>query len=543
MSFDKLIRSPILLDNSLKEIKILKTRKVSVTNKLVPVSNATITLDDVENGIEIRNFVKIFDSKGLLGIYRVSGLANQYTKEQQLKLEHGIVTLRDDIVVLAENVEKIEGNPEKILDSILAMQTGSVKWIKGNIDSNTNSLNISIDAAGNNLLEVLTSLAEELDEYKIIFDHSGSQWKIGIEKLSINANSVFRLSRNIVDSDISVSYDDSELCTRVKAGAAGYIEASTVNIWGKITNDLDIDDDVTEEDAKSYANKYLDQHKNPSMNIQLTAIKLKELTGESIDDFDVGYLSKVILPDYDTVINQRIVEIQISDLLNGYENQKVSLANRTKTLKKMLAAQEKENKSLRKQVTKNRRGGGGTKKKLEEVAERLNDAWIEIDRNKAEIALRAYSTTVEDINTRTSRVEVTLNGTETTIGLVAKVEENNNEISSAKIEINGVKSQITLKADKTVVDGILSTGLAGVGTLSANNVAGNKGNFDSLSINGNPVVSNTQTMVTSVTFPTYEEDTIYYKNHSNVNSSKLVLTPTKKIKGSYNTATIVYLAT
>ena len=139
MSFDKLIRSPILLDNSLKEIKILRTRKVSVTNKLVPVSNATITLDDVENGIEIRNFVKIFDSKGLLGIYRVSGLANQYTKEQQLKLEHGIVTLRDDIVVLAENVEKIEGNPEKILDSILAMQTGSVKWIKGNIDSNTNS--------------------------------------------------------------------------------------------------------------------------------------------------------------------------------------------------------------------------------------------------------------------------------------------------------------------------------------------------------------------------------------------------------------------
>lgn len=543
MSFDKLIRSPILLDNSLKEIKILRTRKVSVTNKLVPVSNATITLDDVEDGIEIRNFVKIFDSKGLLGIYRVSGLANQYTKEQQLKLEHGIVTLRDDIVVLAENVEKIEGNPEKILDSILAMQTGSVKWIKGNIDSNTNSLNISIDAAGNNLLEVLTSLAEELDEYKITFDQSGSQWKIGIEKLSINANSVFRLSRNIVDSDISVSYDDSELCTRVKAGAAGYIEASTVNIWGKITNDLDIDDDVTEEDAKSYANKYLDQHKNPSMNIQLTAIKLKELTGESIDDFDVGYLSKVILPDYDTVINQRIVEIQISDLLNGYENQKVSLANRTKTLKKMLAAQEKENKSLRKQVTKNRRGGGGTKKKLEEVAERLNDAWIEIDRNKAEIALRAYSTTVEDINTRTSRVEVTLNGTETTIGLVAKVEENNNEISSAKIEINGVKSQITLKADKTVVDGILSTGLAGVGTLSANNVAGNKGNFDSLSINGNPVVSNTQTMVTSVTFPTYKEDTIYYKNHSNVNSSKLVLTPTKKIKGSYNTATIVYLAT
>ena len=543
MSFDKLIRSPILLDNSLKEIKILKTRKVSVTNKLVPVSNATITLDDVENGIEIRNFVKIFDSKGLLGIYRVSGLANQYTKEQQLKLEHAIVTLRDDIVVLAENVEKIEGNPEKILDSILAMQTGSVKWIKGNIDSNTNSLNISIDAAGNSLLEVLTSLAEELDEYKITFDQSGSQWKVGIEKLSINANSVFRLSRNIVDSDISVSYDDSELCTRVKAGAAGYIEASTVNIWGKITNDLDIDDDVTAEDAKSYANKYLDQHKNPSMNIQLTAIKLKELTGESIDDFDVGYLSKVILPDYDTVINQRIVEIQISDLLNGYENQKVSLANRTKTLKKMLAAQEKENKSLRKQVTKNRRGGGGTKKKLEEVAERLNDAWTEIDRNKAEIALRAYSTTVEDINTRTSRVEVTLNGTETTIGLVAKVEENNNEISSAKIEINGVKSQITLKADKTVVDGILSTGLAGVGTLSANNVAGNKGNFDSLSINGNPVVSNTQTMVTSVTFPTYEEDTIYYKNHSNVNSSKLVLTPTKKIKGSYNTATIVYLAT
>lgn len=178
---------------------------------------------------------------------------------------------------------------------------------------------------------------------------------------------------------------------------------------------------------------------------------------------------------------------------------------------------------------------------INEQANRIGEAEIELGKAKARISANEKSLT--DQGDRISSTEITLNGTESTIGLIAQVEANGQAISAASIEINGVKSQITLKANKTVVDGILSAGLTGVTLLSATKVAANNGNFDKLSINGDPVVLNSQTMVTGVTFPQYEENTIYYTDHSGNNKSMLVLTPKKKVTGSRTTATITYLST
>lgn len=178
---------------------------------------------------------------------------------------------------------------------------------------------------------------------------------------------------------------------------------------------------------------------------------------------------------------------------------------------------------------------------INEQANRIGEAEIELGKAKARISANEKSLT--DQGDRIRSTEITLNGTESTIGLIAKVEANGQAISAASIEINGVKSQITLKANKTVVDGILSAGLTGVTLLSATKVAANNGNFDKLSINGDPVVLNSQTMVTGVTFPQYEENTIYYTDHSGNNKSMLVLTPKKKVTGSRTTATIAYLST
>lgn len=178
---------------------------------------------------------------------------------------------------------------------------------------------------------------------------------------------------------------------------------------------------------------------------------------------------------------------------------------------------------------------------INEQANRIGEAEIELGKAKARISANEKSLT--DQGDRISSTEIVLNGTESTIGLIAQVEANGQAISAASIEINGVKSQITLKANKTVVDGILSAGLTGVTLLSATKVAANNGNFDKLSINGDPVVLNSQTMVTGVTFPQYEENTIYYTDHSGNNKSMLVLTPKKKVTGSRTTATIAYLST
>ena len=178
---------------------------------------------------------------------------------------------------------------------------------------------------------------------------------------------------------------------------------------------------------------------------------------------------------------------------------------------------------------------------INEQANKISETEIKLE--NATVRITANEKSLTDQGDRISSTEITLNGTESTIGLIAQVEANGQAISAASVEINGVKSQITLKANKTVVDGILSAGLTGVTLLSATKVAANNGNFDKLSIYGDPVVLNSQTMVTGVTFPQYEENTIYYKDHSGNNKSMLVLTPKKKVTGSRTTATIAYLST
>lgn len=189
----------------------------------------------------------------------------------------------------------------------------------------------------------------------------------------------------------------------------------------------------------------------------------------------------------------------------------------------------------------------------------------EIRMEDAEVSIAAAEKTLSSQGERLNTVEVDLNGSDSSIGLIAKVQQNTEEISSAnvkidganaaislkasktdldalgsrvtqaEIDIDGAKSQITLKANKTVVDGILSTGLAGVGTLSATNVAGNRGNFDSLSINGDSVVSHSVTVLKSVSLSAPKTTfTDYYGDQYTVVASASLTTKTE---------TIVYLST
>lgn len=189
----------------------------------------------------------------------------------------------------------------------------------------------------------------------------------------------------------------------------------------------------------------------------------------------------------------------------------------------------------------------------------------EIRMEDAEVSIAAAEKTLSSQGERLNTVEVDLNGSDSSIGLIAKVQQNTEEISSAnvridganaqislkasktevdalgsrvsqaEIDIDGAQSQITLKANKTVVDGILSTGLAGVGTLSATNVAGNRGNFDSLSINGDSVVSHSVTVLKSVSLSAPKTTfTDYYGDQYTVVASASLTTKTE---------TIVYLST
>lgn len=176
--------------------------------------------------------------------------------------------------------------------------------------------------------------------------------------------------------------------------------------------------------------------------------------------------------------------------------------------------------------------------RMDDLEGRTTSAEIALDGVNAAIALKASKTEVDALTTRVTQAEIDIDGANASITLKAsksEVNELGERVSQAEIDIDGAKSQITLKANKTVVDGILSTGLAGVGTLSATTVAGNRGNFDSLSINGDSVVSHSVTVLKSVSLSAPKTTfTDYYGDQYTVVASASLTTRSE---------TIVYLST
>lgn len=70
------------------------------------------------------------------------------------------------------------------------------------------------------------------------------------------------------------------------------------------------------------------------------------------------------------------------------------------------------------------------------------------------INMKADAKTVTDIGERLSSAEITLNGADGQIGLVGRVETAEGDIKSAEVKIDGLNSEIELKADSSVTDAL-----------------------------------------------------------------------------------------
>ena len=177
---------------------------------------------------------------------------------------------------------------------------------------------------------------------------------------------------------------------------------------------------------------------------------------------------------------------------------------------------------------------------------------------------------------RLSSTEILLNGSDTTIGLVAKVEANSEAISSANIRIDGQAAEIQLKVSKNgVISSINQTsesitisankvnlngyvtasdlsaevaninkffaGTAQAQRMDINNLTTQTFQATNVSLINYDCGWKTKTFVTGVSFPRYVEGTIYYKDQNGSNAHMTVLTPKKNSNGSVSSKEVVYL--
>lgn len=492
------IRLPRLLGPDLVEKARLHPDRASVTVSLSPLSTASMTLPEREGKASIRDYVEYYGPDGSLGIFRVASAQRTYGNKQQLNLEHGIVTLEDDMV---PEGTVLSGDMKAMLSTLLSFQSRRM-WTLCDVDVPGDLDNI--EAGMSNLLEAVLTIIGQDETAMLAFDQSVFPWVMHVRKKPSGIACECRLNRNL--SGVNVRLDDAELCTRVTVedadGAFHTYDADTIGTWGVVHKAITIEDgDDPEEEAK----KYLDAHKNPALSVELDALTLASLTGDALDSFVIGRMCRVALPEWQVAMDERIMSMTYTDLYGHPDQVRLTLSATRPDASTKLA-------TLQSVARKNSRGIAQNLKYYHELDDRaiimakdiellgediqlratkdelgkyLNEVWIELDADKAAITLNAqhinkvtnevtaageridglnatltqYAGIVDSQGTLLSGVQVRLNGIEQTITQQAgEFDKLGNLISGAQVKIDGLNQTITQQAGQISAQGNLISG-------------------------------------------------------------------------------------
>ena len=321
------VRLPRLLDAQLREVCRLHPVTLSINERLVPPHDASMTLPPGE-GAPFHAWVELYTIDGSAGVYRVSGASECYVITGDVDLEHSAAILGDTII---PGEGKYSGTCAEVLTAMLENQTtlinGQKPWVLGTCAKSA-SIEYAYDC--NNILSAMTEVVgDEKDGYALEFDDThGFPWRVNVVSVETTASCEGRLSRNL--ESVSVSISDDEFCTRIYCKSLPephYIDGPTVGVWGIITKTITAGEGVTAESLKSYITRYLEDHKNPRISIEINGVDLATATGESLDSFRIGRLFRLALPDYGVKMEERILVRSITDVYGDPRGVRLTLAS------------------------------------------------------------------------------------------------------------------------------------------------------------------------------------------------------------------------
>lgn len=378
------VRQPILRDADLAEVARLHPTAASLNlvSPGVPEGELTIPPEDPQPGMHA--WVQLFTQNGSVGYYRVTGTVRTYTGETQLTLRHGIDTLSDSVY---DAQEDFEGTVTEYLTAILAKQTarvrGAAPWQLGTVeDSATIKRSLNYDR----LSDLLSALEEEESGYQFTYNFATNPWTLNFVAKTTEISSEFRLNRNI--DGLAVSLNDSELCTRLLLSVTVktveqpeteddpdadwptvtttetvvrvYDNAAAQATWGVVqkTAGIETQDDIeggSFPEADAWAAKFLADHGEPTLQIQIDGEELYQYTFDHFDELDLGKICRVSLPGYSASFRQRVVGVTYPDVYGAPSRVTVSLANQLPKFSSAIANAQKN----AERAERASRGGGG----------------------------------------------------------------------------------------------------------------------------------------------------------------------------------------
>ena len=175
--------------------------------------------------------------------------------------------------------------------------------------------------------------------------------------------------------------------------------------------------------------------------------------------------------------------------------------------------------------------------KIKENGDKIQET--ELRMGDAEVSILAQQKQLDENGERISSAEFRLDGAEAKIllkvnkdGVIAAINLTPEEakVQAAKINLEGYVTATQLSTEIAAIENSFSD-MVSTKTLYAQSL---------FQYQGWTGVWKSGDFVTSVTFPRYVEDTIYYKNWNGENTFTRVLTPTKNEAGGYNKSDSIY---
>ena len=307
--------------------------QVSVTQNIVPLSTATITLPAGEE-LPARGWVEMFTPYGSAGMYRVRSPHDAYGEETTTaELEHMISEVGDWIV----KEEISEMLPAKTAMQRVFKHYKGGKWKLGSLDT-LGTKSIACQANYDRVLDNMLALLQQTKSIMMTFDFTTTPWTINFVQKGTKVTAEGRLARNVTSA--TISSDDSELCTRVwyqtfdKDGNATWKskDADTISIYGVVEGTVRTSADMTSAEITATVNAYLADHKQPRTSVSVKGVELCRQTGESLDKLAVGKLYRLALPDYEITVTDNITSLTWNDVYNDPDSVDVEIGDEEDTV-------------------------------------------------------------------------------------------------------------------------------------------------------------------------------------------------------------------
>ncbi len=324
---------------------------MSLSWKVDGLSTCQMTLD-ANNGIQLAlgDWVLITAPMGnMSGVFYVKNLQTNYINGQvQVQLEHTFGLLQEQIAFGEITPETIGGTGTTSVTTTAAItyllnQQVTSLWTL--YQNDFSSVSQGWKFTHQDIYNALHNIIDSIPDCQWEFDQSVLPWKLSLKAFPTATTMEMRKNRNI--ESMKVTIDRSNMYTRVYPtgnknlhidsvnSGSSYLQENTAT-WGvisKVITDSSIDNASL---LKSWAAAELHRHSTPSVSVTVGGLELSAATGESLDALKIGRLCRIPLPDYNTTVTERIVELSWRDCILSEEQVTVTLANELRTIQGVL---------------------------------------------------------------------------------------------------------------------------------------------------------------------------------------------------------------